>query len=169
MKTGLVLGKFLPPHTGHLYVIMHAKAAVDFLIVVVGSLPSETIPPELRVEWLRQMVPTNTSVIHIPDDNPPGCTNKEQRFFDIWAKNLLVHLPYKPDFIFGSESYIEPLATAMDIKAMMVDQERKVVPITATMIRQDPKRYWIFIPPIVKEYYAQKDNRLPRPAPRGHS
>ena len=58
MSTGLIIGKFMPPHAGHLRLCAVAAAQVDKLHVVLFSKPSEPIPGALRLEWLRELLPT---------------------------------------------------------------------------------------------------------------
>jgi HTH-type transcriptional repressor of NAD biosynthesis genes len=158
MTTGLVLGKFYPPTKGHQYLIEYAQDRVDKLIVVVGSLPTEKIPAEQRVLWLQQMVKRTTQVISIPDDNPPNLHQTDNDYWLIWIANLKENLPYIPDMIFGSEDYIKELADRLGIGYKMVDQKRIEVPISATMVRSDPKKYWDYIPDVVKPYYEGSKN-----------
>ena len=54
MGTGLVIGKFLPPHRGHAFLIETALRQVDRLVVLVCSLEREPIPGWQRVAWLGQ-------------------------------------------------------------------------------------------------------------------
>lgn len=156
MKTGLVLGKFYPPHNGHLYLIKYAEERVDELIVVVGSLPTETIPGSLRSCWLRDLVKDSTKIYHIPDDNPVGVTPKDESFWTIWRDNLINHLPYVPNRLFGGEKYLERIAKELGIDYTYVDRKRIKHPISGTMVRSDPKKYWDFIPKVVQEYYQEK-------------
>jgi HTH-type transcriptional repressor of NAD biosynthesis genes len=161
MKTGLMVGKFYPPHKGHLYVIDQARSrtvddsGVDFMLVVVGSSPDEIIPGELRAEWLRQLVPTNTQVIHLPDDNPVGVTPDQDEFWTVWRRNLQMHLPFIPQYLFGSEDYINTLARWMGMTPWLIDRPRHRFPISATQIREDPKKHWEFIPDVVRPYYEE--------------
>ena len=48
-STGMVLGKFLPPHIGHQYLVDFARNYVDALTVVVGTLKAEPIPGDLSL------------------------------------------------------------------------------------------------------------------------
>jgi cytidyltransferase-like protein len=48
MTTGMLLGKFLPPHLGHVYLVEFASRYVDRLSVVVCTLDRESIPGDLR-------------------------------------------------------------------------------------------------------------------------
>lgn len=62
LRTGLVLGKLLPPHLGHLYLVGCALRQVERLFVVVEHVEGEPIPSELRVQWMRELVPEATSL-----------------------------------------------------------------------------------------------------------
>lgn len=158
MKTGLIVGKFYPPHLGHQYLIDVAEAQVEKLYVVVGSLPTEAIPAEKRVEWLKGMTAAHkTEVINLPDNNPEGVTPDQDDYWDIWAHSLMTSLPTKPDVIFSSEKYGEILAKRLGIEYVTVDPDRLHVPISATMIRANPQKYWQFISPDVQTYYGKPD------------
>jgi cytidyltransferase-like protein len=67
--TGLIIGKFLPPHTGHQYLIDFARNWVDRLTVLVCSLAAEPIPGAMRHAWMREMFPA-VNVVHVEDENP---------------------------------------------------------------------------------------------------
>lgn len=45
----MVLGKFMPPHAGHVYLCEFARRWVDELTIVVGSTAAEPIPGAQRV------------------------------------------------------------------------------------------------------------------------
>lgn len=163
-NTGLVLGKFYPPHAGHLHLIQYAqKHAPQGVIVVVGSLPDETINPKLRVKWLQEMLKdstVDTLVVNIPDDSPGGqavasVNPTDEDYFITWRNNLLEHLPYRPKTIYGSETYIKKLSYYMGMKYKIVDLDRKIVPVSASMIRNNPELCWDYIPDVVKPYYRK--------------
>jgi len=80
MKTGLVLGRFLPPHLGHQYLIDFAQNYVDELLLIVGTRPTDAIAGELRLSWIREMAP-NARVIHVNDENPE---ETHPQFWQIW-------------------------------------------------------------------------------------
>lgn len=153
MKTGLLLGKFYPPHRGHLELIESMFLNVQMALIVVGSKPEQEIPGSVRVKWLKQLVPKNTWVIEVPDNNPEGLTEKDEEYWTIWRDNLFEHMPWKPNYIYGSDPYVITLSNYLHMLPMVIDTERKNVPISATMIRNDPKKYWDFIPEPVQKYY----------------
>ena len=57
MKRGFILGKFMPPHAGHVTLIDAAQAMVDELTILLCSLPGDPIPGEERLEWMRRLFP----------------------------------------------------------------------------------------------------------------
>lgn len=156
MKTGLIVGKFYPPTNGHLYMIQEARKRVDMLTVIVGWKDDEEIPGSQRRDWLRELVGTNTTVFDLPDDTPEGVTSEDIVYWMTWRRNLQRHLPYIPEYIFGSDAYIKDLATWLHITPVLIDQQRVHVPIRATQVREDPMKYIDFVPPIVQEYYRGK-------------
>ena len=74
MKRGLVLGKFMPPHAGHVTLVQSARALVDELTVLLCSLPDDPIPGETRLEWMQGLFPDCRVLLH-PEpapQNPEG-------------------------------------------------------------------------------------------------
>ena len=145
-KTGLVVGKFYPPHRGHKHLIETACAQVERLTVLVASKPEQTIPAELRAGWLRE--------IH------PGLEVRiiEDKVYDArqWAEHTVQEwLGYVPDLVFSSEEYGEEYARQMGCRHVMVDIKRQTVPCSGTLIRSNPHAYLDFLEPCVRSYYAQ--------------
>jgi HTH-type transcriptional repressor of NAD biosynthesis genes len=151
---GLVLGKFYPPHKGHLALIKFATMGMEKVYVVVGGKSDQIIPAEQRVAWLKQLVDENVEVLSIPDNNPSTLTPDDEEYWSIWRDNLLKNLPERPNIIFGSDEYIEKLAEVMGMEHIFFDKDRIIWSIRATQIREDPKKYWEFLPPIVQRFYA---------------
>ena len=56
----LVIGKFYPPHAGHEYLIRAAADAARNVTVVVMAADVESIPLDLRVAWLKEMLADRT-------------------------------------------------------------------------------------------------------------
>jgi HTH-type transcriptional repressor of NAD biosynthesis genes len=155
-KTGLVLGKFCPTTEGHRYLIDTAASQCDTLYVMMCSLVSEPIPGYLRFEWLRKIylnVP-NIKIIHCEDENPQY-PYEHKHFWDIWYNSVYKRID-RLDAVFTSEEYGDPFAECLGVEHVLVDIERKVVPISATMVRNNPFKYWDFIPDVVKPYYTKK-------------
>lgn len=56
MITGLVFGKFMPIHQGHLALIEFARRQCDRLIVSMTISPDDVLLPELRLRWLTELL-----------------------------------------------------------------------------------------------------------------
>ena len=61
-RTGLIVGRFCPPHLGHSHLITRAGQAVDELVVFVNTRDGEVVPGELRASWLAELHPGVTVV-----------------------------------------------------------------------------------------------------------
>ncbi|MEJ0031702.1 MAG: adenylyltransferase/cytidyltransferase family protein [Bacteroidota bacterium] len=70
MTRGLVIGKFLPPHKGHLALIEFAAKKCDELIVSMSDAESDVIDPSLRLIWLKEITKQwkNVRVESLNDD-----------------------------------------------------------------------------------------------------
>jgi NadR type nicotinamide-nucleotide adenylyltransferase len=152
--TGMVLGKFMPPHLGHLYLADFARSFVDDLTVVVGSLAREPIPGALRHAWMSELLP-DVRVVHLTDENPQDPSEHED-FWNIWKASLVRVLPSRPDYVFASEAYGAKLADVLGSTFVPVDISRSAIPVSATAIRQDPLRHWDYLPRCVRPYFAKR-------------
>jgi NadR type nicotinamide-nucleotide adenylyltransferase len=154
MTTGMLLGKFMPPHLGHVYLGEFAGRYVDRLTIVVCSLASEPIPGALRYQWMRELFPFD-NVVHLTDDLPqePG---EHPDFWALWQAALQRVLPGRPDFVFASEEYGRPLAEVLGGRFVPVDIERAAVPMSGTAVRADPMRNWDYLPRCVRPYFVKR-------------
>ena len=151
MRRGLVLGKFLPYHAGHAHLIRTARAAVDELIVLVCSIERETIPGATRFAWVRDSHP-DCHVVHVAEE-VPQTPDESADFWPIWT-DLIARHAGTVTTVFTSEDYGDELARHIGATHVCVDRERETVPISGTMIRSDPLRYWEYLPPVVRPHYA---------------
>jgi HTH-type transcriptional repressor of NAD biosynthesis genes len=145
---GVVVGKFLPPHRGHRYLIKTALSRCERVVVIVCGKPVDPIPPELRAGWLREMVP-QAEVMLIDD-------RYDENDSRVWAENTISWLGRAPDVVFTSEDYGERYASYMGSKHVMVDQARIAVPCSGTAVRSDPFAMWDFMDPPLREWYAKR-------------
>lgn len=151
---GLVLGKFMPLHNGHIHLIEKAATEVDELTVLVCSIKSEPIAGVLRYHWMRTQFP-NLRVLHVQDENPQE--PKEHAFFwEIWINTIERNCPNGVDKVFSSEDYGDELARRLGAEHILVDRERKQVPISARQIRLNPMAHWQYIPEVVRPYYIKR-------------
>jgi NadR type nicotinamide-nucleotide adenylyltransferase len=154
MTTGMVLGKFMPPHAGHLHLVDFARAFVDDLTVVVGTLAREPIPGSLRHAWMRELFP-DVRVVHLTDENPQD-PSEHPEFWHIWRASLLRVLPHAPDYVFASDVYGAKLAEVLGARFVPVDPTRSAVPISGTLVRADPLVHWEHLPRPVRPYFVKR-------------
>ncbi|MEZ4382115.1 MAG: AAA family ATPase [Nannocystaceae bacterium] len=154
MTRGLVLGKFLPPHAGHLHLVDFAQRMVDELCVVVGTLAAEPIPGALRYAWMRELAPA-AAVVHLTDENPQH-PSEDPDFWGIWRRSLERVLPAPVDLVFASEEYGETLAEVLGARFVPVDLGRAALPISGTAIRRDPWAHWSQLPRCVRPHFAAR-------------
>ncbi len=148
MKRGVVIGKFYPPHKGHHFLINKAKISTDQLTVIVCDKKDQTISGNLRAKWLREIHP-DVNVVVTPDDLSDDDSMS-------WAKRTLKILGYVPDMVFTSEDYGDKYAQIMGSKHILVDKQRKMFPISGTVIRNDPFNNWQYLEPPVKAYFTKR-------------
>lgn len=148
MTRGVAVGKFLPPHLGHSYLIEQALAGCDQLTVMVIDRQEYSISAKLRQQWLQAMHPKACVVIvhdTLDDNDSPG-----------WARHTIKFLGYTPDVVFSSEAYGERWAKAMGCRHVLVDKARRVVPISGTEVRADPWKNWKYLHPVVRAYFCRR-------------
>jgi len=148
MKTGLVIGKFYPPHRGHKFLIETALNAVDHLDVLICVRADQAISGNLRQNWLQEIHPA-ARVMQI-DDFGDDDNSKA------WADYTRSILGRAPDVVFTSESYGEAYARYLGCEHVLVDADRREVPISATEIRANPLQHWEFLEPCVRAYFARR-------------
>ena len=151
---GVIIGRFMPPHRGHQYLVEFAHNFVDDLYVLVCTLSSEPIPGELRYRWMTELFPRD-HIIHITEEIPEasrGAPNAEQ----IWAHSVREAVQEPIHHVFASEQYGSPLAEALGAAFVPVDPAREIFPVSASLIRQDPYTHWSYIPEPVRPYFTRR-------------
>src|SRR5690242_12083484 len=108
MTRGFLLGKFMPPHNGHVTLCDFAKSYCDGLTVLVCTRPSEPIDGNLRLAWMRELCP-ETRVVHY-DREVPQEPSEHPDFWTIWRGIVRGVHPEPIDLVFASEDYGSRLA-----------------------------------------------------------
>ncbi|MEI7753488.1 MAG: adenylyltransferase/cytidyltransferase family protein [Actinomycetota bacterium] len=150
-STGLIIGRFNPPHLGHSFMIDWAAQRTDQLVVFVNTRDGELVPGHLRAQWLAELHP-HVSVVEVRHDLENDFNNEE-----LWAKWMLLlrsRWPHDtgPHVVFSSDAYIAELARRFDAQAVVVDAERVTVPISATQIREAPADHLDRLAPSVRAW-----------------
>ena len=149
-ETGLIVGRFDPPHLGHSYMIEWAAARCDRLVVFVNSSEvRDTAPGSLRALWLAGLHPD--VVVH-EVRHALGTDFGDE---DLWAKWMaLFHSRWPhdegPHAVFSSDDYVGELARRFGATSIVVDADRANVPISATQIRESPADHLHHLAPPVR-------------------
>ena len=150
---GFLLGKFLPPHAGHVFLGQFARHHCDELTILVCSLPREPIPGALRYAWMRELFPTCRVLHH--DADVPQEPSEHADFWPIWRRIVTAAHPEPIDFVYASEPYGARLAAEVGARFVPVDLRREALPVSGTLIRREPFRHWRFIPAPVRPWFVR--------------
>ena len=103
MTRGFVLGKFMPPHEGHVLLCDTARRLVDELTILVCWLPDDPIPGPLRLAWMRELFPTCRVIGH--DAPVPQQPADHPDFWPIWRGIVKAAHPEPIDRVFAGQDY----------------------------------------------------------------
>jgi HTH-type transcriptional regulator, transcriptional repressor of NAD biosynthesis genes len=147
-RTGVVIGKFYPPHKGHHYLIDTALSQAEKVAVILCHKKEHSIPGELRGSWIREIHPSVD--VRVIDDIYSDDDSQE------WARLTIEWLGEVPDAVFTSEDYGDRYASLMGSTHIKVDQARRQVPCSGTAIRNDPFSNWQYLEPCVRVWFAKR-------------
>lgn len=166
MTIGMIGGKFLPLHLGHVYAIQQASSQVDKLYVVLSSseLRDRAICKKsnikymdniLRMSWLGEVFAKSPNIILV---------NRVDQYSDYdynWSlesEEIKKLIPEEITHVFSSEeNYTEYFSTGYPkAKHIVIDNNRSLIPISATGIRSNPLDNWKFLPLPVQKYFTKK-------------
>jgi HTH-type transcriptional regulator, transcriptional repressor of NAD biosynthesis genes len=156
---GLIIGSFNPVHNGHIALFKFALQKVDTLTILFCYEPDEKIAAILRGQWLRDICrEIGEGLIHIEevcDPTLPYEKASSKTVSMVWADYILKRFG-KFDIIFGSEKYVDYVAEYMQCKAQILDNQRLNIPVSSTLIRNEPFKYWDYIPSVVRPHFVKK-------------
>ena len=148
-KVGVVFGTFAPLHQGHLDVIMRAKKECDAGCVVIvdgrdGDRGGELMPLKKRYRYVREFFADDDLVAVYPiDETELGIEpypNGWVKFIDK-IEEILGRAATLCDTVFYvSEDEYATYLEGLGYEVVKLD--RTLNPISATMIRQNPIKYW---------------------------
>ena len=148
-KVGVVFGTFAPLHQGHLDVIMRAKKECDAGCVVIvdgrdGDRGGDLMPLKKRYRYVREFFADDDLVAVYPIDETElgieAYPNGWVKFIDK-VEEILGQAATLCDTVF----YVSEEEYATHLESLgyeVVKLDRTLNPISATMIRQNPIKYW---------------------------
>lgn len=166
MIVGFIGGKFLPFHSGHEYAILESAKQVDKLYVVLSSSEIRDkelcekdnctyIPAHIRMSWLGRTFSKYDTIQIVNVEDHEGVADYD---WDKGAELIKRSIKENIDIVFSSEpeygTYFKK--NFPNSRHVVIDPKRVQYPISATMIRRNPFRYWNFIPESVRPFFAKK-------------
>ncbi len=158
-RRGFLLGKFMPPHAGHLSLISAARALVDELTVLVCWLPDDPIPGETRLGWMRELLPDCRVIGH--GAVVPQAPGDSADFWPIWRDIVAAAHPEPIDYLFAGEAY--GAEYARQVGGLFVPlggrvlglAEDPVAGLSSSAVRADPAAHWAHLPAAVQAHYRR--------------
>ena len=159
MRIGITFGGYCPMHQGHLDLIMQAKKENDVCYVVVCGYDNEPRADEIgltlnrRFTLIKQMFKDDEQikVVQVNDTKLGIDESQSDSNWDIWltyvTKKLVKEgqIGNKFTWYVGEKNYVKSLeerAKNMWKINEVIYIERGINPISATMIRENPIKYW---------------------------
>jgi len=159
MKTGLVFGKFLPVHKGHIALIEFALKNCDHLYLCLCHTKNESIDGAIRNQWLKDLFFKNPKITIVSfeydEEKLPNSSVSSKEISKQWAEAFKRILPAL-DIVFTSEPYGDFVAEYMNAEHLVFDQQRILFPVSATQVRQSPFQYWEYIPENIRYWFVKK-------------
>lgn len=151
MRHGVIIGKFLPFHRGHAHLIERGMSFCERLTVIVFSSRWEPILGEGRAAAIREAFP-DIRVVHEVTDQP---NPYDERSWDYWVWALRRVAP-DADTLLTSEDYGDEYARRLGVAHVCVDLGREAVPISGTLLREDPMRHWDLLMPGMRPFFVRR-------------
>ena len=184
MKVGITFGGYCPMHTGHPDLIMRAKKENDLCYVIVCGYENEPRADEIgltlkrRYSLIKQMFKDDEQIkVFMVNDTELGidelmsesnwniwlrCVEDQVEKFEETIEDKLYGITEYTWYV-GEESYVDSLNMRIydrqkDNTFGIVDDvvyvERSKNPISATMIRENPVKYWNKIGLPFRQYFS---------------
>ena len=160
MSSALVLGKFYPPHMGHVGLIEAALKHRDRVVVLCAGSKGDSLSCESRLTALVE----DAAAVGIDPTRLVGQTVYDEAPFDlddpqVWQSHVEVFQASiarldPVDLVVTSEPYGEELARRMGIEHAAFDPPRAMIPVSATQIRANPVEFWNLLGPGTRRMLA---------------
>lgn len=154
----LVIGKFYPPHLGHLGLIEYAMRCADQVSVLVLHSSVESIPGADRARWIRETF-AGTDRVRILEgrDDLPVDYESESAWEGHVAimKEILAQADARErwpavDTVCTSEPYGQEMARRFGAVSRQYDAKREFDPTSGTAVRSDIVGNWHFLAPAAR-------------------
>lgn len=184
MKVGITFGGYCPMHTGHLDLIMRAKKENDLCYVIVCGYENEPRADEIgltlkrRYSLVKQMFKDDEQIkVFMVNDTELGIDESMSELnWNIWLRCIEERIEKFEETIadkltsiteytwyVGEQSYVDSLTirkyvhnkeNTFNIIDKVVYVRRDLNPISATVIRENPVKYWNKIAWPFRQYFS---------------
>ncbi|MCF6273381.1 MAG: AAA family ATPase [Rhodobacteraceae bacterium] len=149
MGNGVILGRFMPPHEGHVALVRTATYLVDRLTIILACAHDDPIPADVRRGWMEALFPLTRVVLHCT--SRPISTDSPE-----WAGIIRRLHPEPINRVIGSEDYLVPLAKALNAQHFILDPMWMAFPANSADIRADAFAHWQSLPSHVRPWYQKR-------------
>ena len=165
-EVGLVIGKFMPIHEGHVSLIETAKSESEKVVIIVcDNGDKNIITGRKRVRLIKELFPSNRIQIVLRLDMteynlPSECVTEDE--WKRWSSKLINICEDQgfgaPNCIFGGEQYVSTLSKHMNISSHVVERNdpKQTTVVSATEVRESPITSFEKIPQSVKRDMAKR-------------
>ena len=182
MKVGITFGGYCPMHQGHLDLIMRAKKENDICFVIVCGYDNEPRADEIgltlnrRFTLVKQMFKDDEQirVLQVNDTKLGIDESMSESNWEIWLTCVVEQIEeweakdkhsghFEYTWYVGESTYVDALSrriyddythTGCFIIDKVIYVERTINPISATMIRENPIKYWNKIAWAFRPYFS---------------
>lgn len=166
-RIGAFVGKFYPPHIGHLSVIENCLKNMDEVYIIISKNDNrneqiknqngfEILDANLIKSWFAEHYKNNPKVkVEVFDETNLKPYPQDQ---DIWAKKFKKQFP-EVNIKIADESYREFNQKYFpEYEFYAIDREE--IPVHSTMLRQNLEKHFDYLIPEAKEYFekGEKNN-----------
>jgi NadR type nicotinamide-nucleotide adenylyltransferase len=151
--TGFVLGKFMPPHQGHVFLCDFARAYCERLTILVCSLPDDPIAGALRHRWMSELFP-DCRVLWCEEPLPQAPAD-DPEFWPIW-RDVVRRYAGPVEVVFAGEPYGARLASEVGARFVPMDRDVDTIATSGTAVRRDPFANWSRIPAPVRPHFVKR-------------
>lgn len=157
-RIGVVFGTFAPFHIGHYQAVIQAKRENDGVIVIVSGYTGDRgdvigLNLQKRFRYTRELFSDDSEVFvaYLDESDieryPNGWAPWLEAIEDVVLESTATNVPYHSRYTWyvGEEEYKSELEDRLSMWNSVKLLDRTILPISATLIRDNPLKYWNYI------------------------
>ncbi len=171
MKIGIVVGKFLPLHMGHVHLIQRASGLVDRLYVIISHANDgdaemidesrfiKEINPKDRLRFVKQTFKNQKNIksFLLNESDCPPYPNGWEMWSNLLKDEMMLYeenIDWKNDVIFISNKQEDKEYNMkfFESDTVSIDPEYSEYNVNSKEIRMNPSKYWKYLPREVREH-----------------